>query len=72
MNIDGTGRALTPDEYAQLLDMAKARAVQLRSAAIREFWAGAESRGRRAWKAVRSHLSATRIVPGMQKAPCPR
>ena len=52
MNDYSTYRALTPLQFAAVMDSAKRRAIQARREAIDEFWNAVAQRLRSAWHAL--------------------
>lgn len=53
MDNEGLFRTMTPQQYGELIDAAKARAIELRCEAIYDFWSGVAKRGRRVWQGMR-------------------
>ncbi len=72
MNREILTRSMTASEYAELIDSAKARAIELRRAAVRDFWADVAKRLHRVWQGVRRAVAATRLGTDLRKLPAPR
>lgn len=72
MNREILTRSMTASEYAELIDSAKARAIELRRAAVRDFWAGVAKRLHRVWQSGWRAATATRLDPDLGKLPVHR
>jgi len=64
MNTEHIDRRMSPQEFAAVLDAAKARALELRREAIRDFWLGVEGAVRRGFDPFR--FSHVRLERGME------
>ena len=60
MNPDRIDRQLSPAAYAQLVDAAKARALEARREGIDAFWSAVARRGADAWGRLRRGVRARR------------
>ena len=66
MNPDRIDHQLPPAFYAQLVDAAKARALEARREAIDAFWSAVARRGADAWNRLRRGVGARQA----QRASC--